>query len=82
MDGVEVIEKDLFEHVVELVKKYSKADSEQVVTIESRIETLGIDSIDIMEIAFELEEEHGVVVDESAAMSAETLADILAALKD
>lgn len=82
MDGVEVIEKDLFEHVVELVKKYSKADSEQVVTIESRIETLGIDSIDIMEIAFELEEEHGVVIDESAAMSAETLADILAALKD
>ena len=82
MDGVEVIEEDWFEHVVELVKKYSKADSEQVVTIESRIETLGIDSIDIMEIAFELEEEHGVVIDESAAMSAETLADILAALKD
>lgn len=81
MDGAEVIEKKLLEHVIELVKKYSKADSDQVIMINSKVETLGIDSIDIMEIAFELEEEHGVVINESAAMSAETLADILAALE-
>ena len=72
--------EELLEYVSRLIRKYSKLDDDHEISLQSKVRELGIDSIDLMEIVFELEEEYGIEMDDSVAMSAETLADIMEAL--
>ena len=47
------------------------------VTLETRLESLGLDSLDMVEFVMELEEEFDITVEDSAAESWQTVGDII-----
>lgn len=72
----EISRDDLQQEIHALVHKYSNKDD---LTVENAmaINQLGIDSIDLMEIVFRLEETHGVEIDDLALGGTKTLGDII-----
>jgi acyl carrier protein len=66
----------LFEEILALVREHS-IDPDVDATELAPIETLGIDSIDLMEIIFRLEEHHGVAISPKGLMGRETLGQIV-----
>jgi acyl carrier protein len=62
--------------IYQLIKKYS-AHSDIEFTEETSVGDLGIDSIDLMEIIFHIEEVHGVEIDENSLEKLSVLGDIM-----
>lgn len=66
----------LFEEVAGLIREHA-LDKEAILQAETSIDALGVDSIDLMEIIFRLEEAHGVVISPLGLKGRETLGDIV-----
>jgi len=60
----------------ELIKQHA-AKADAIITEETRLDELGVDSIDLMEIIFRLEEEYGVEISVEGLAGRETLGDIV-----
>lgn len=67
---------ELVELFNELVAKYSK-DKSVVLTDDTDVKEIGIDSIDIMEIVFEIEEKYAVEVDDVSTLQADTFGELV-----
>lgn len=70
---------ELVELFNELVSKYSK-DKSIVLTDDTEVKEIGIDSIDIMEIVFEIEEKYAVEVDDVSSLQADTFGELVDSL--
>ncbi len=70
---------ELVELFNDLVSKYSK-DKSIVLTDETDVKEIGIDSIDIMEIVFEIEEKYSVEVDDVSTLQADTFGELVDSL--
>lgn len=62
--------------IYELIRKYSVADDLDL-SDASEVETLGVDSIDLMEIVFRLEEKFGSEIDDTGMETVKVLGDIV-----
>lgn len=62
--------------IYELIRKYSVADDLDL-SDASEVETLGVDSIDLMEIVFRLEEKFGLEIDDTGMETVKVLGDIV-----
>jgi acyl carrier protein len=62
--------------IFDLVRKYSLSKQLEL-TDASEVETLGVDSIDLMEIVFRLEEKFGAAIDDSGLENLPKLGDLV-----
>lgn len=62
--------------IYELIRKYSVADDLDL-SDASEVGTLGVDSIDLMEIVFRLEEKFGSEIDDTGMETVKVLGDIV-----
>lgn len=60
----------------ELINKYSK-DKTITLSEDTKLTELGVDSIDIMEIVFEIEELHGIEIDDVGTLDADNFGQLL-----
>ena len=70
------IRDDLQAEIYSLIQKYSTHEDLKL-SDAAEVETLGVDSIDLMEIVFRLEETHGVEIDDLGMEGVKTLGDIV-----
>ena len=70
------IRDDLRVEIYSLIQKYSTHEDLNL-SDAAEVETLGVDSIDLMEIVFRLEETHGVEIDDLGMEGVKTLGDIV-----
>ena len=70
------IRDDLRVKIYSLIQKYSTHEDLNL-SDAAEVETLGVDSIDLMEIVFRLEETHGVEIDDLGMEGVKTLGDIV-----
>ena len=75
---------DVLYEVKQIIAKQARVPADQL-TADTRLETLGIESIDVIEIVFALEEKFGVNLpfnaNESAVSEFETIGKVAAAVK-
>ena len=68
---------EVFTKVVELLSSYLGVDASKI-TLESEIvKDLGADSLDVVQLLMDLEDNFGIVVSEDDAASLKTVADIV-----
>lgn len=72
----EVTREIVQDEIYELIRKYSVADDLDL-SDTSEVETLGVDSIDLMEIVFRLEEKFGSEIDDTGMETVKVLGDIV-----
>ncbi len=66
----------LFAEIEDLIRRHS-AEPDAAISAQTKITDLGVDSIDLMEIVFRLEETHGVAIDVEQLAGVETINDIV-----
>jgi acyl carrier protein len=75
---------DVLYEVKQIIAKQARVPIDQL-TVDTRLETLGIESIDVIEIVFALEEKFGVTLpfnaNESAVSEFETIGKVAEAVK-
>lgn len=74
--------KAIESHISAAVLKRIGAGKEVEITRESRFADLGIDSLDVIEMLFEAEEEYGVRFSDEAARTLVTIGDVVAYIVD
>jgi acyl carrier protein len=72
-------EEQILAIVIEKVAEQKSIDASEI-SIDSKFEDLGVDSLDAMEILFELEEELDVDIPDTAARSMRTMSDVVEGL--
>ena len=70
---------ELVEHVLGIVRREA-TQQESVINLDSRVEDVNIDSIDLINILFLLEDEYSVVIDMDIQEHVETVGDLIEAL--
>ena len=66
----------MFHEIAQLIAQHS-TQSDATLSEDSRFDALGVDSIDLMEIVFRLEEKHGVEIRVEGLAGRETLGDMV-----
>lgn len=64
------------EEVVQTVKRYSR-NSEIEITDQTLIRDLGIDSLDIMEVVFHVEDKHGIKIDDHKLSDIKSVSELI-----
>ncbi len=68
--------EDVFSEIITLVRQHA-LNTDLEYEKSTRIEALGVDSIDLMEILFRLEESHGVAISPLGLQGKQTLGEVV-----
>lgn len=69
--------KDIGDHVMEYLDKIKERFSGKEITLETNFKELGLDSLDLVDMVFELEEEVGITFEDDELVSIKTVKDLL-----
>jgi acyl carrier protein len=72
-------ETELFPRVVKVISKSSRVPAENI-TIDTSFEQLGLDSVDAVNITFDLEEEFGIEIPGDGLLGLSNIRDIVSRL--
>lgn len=74
-----VSETELFQRVVKVISKSNRIPAESI-TLDTSFEQLGLDSVDAVNITFDLEEEFGIEIPGDGLLGLNTIRDIVSRL--
>lgn len=73
---------DIENRVLDIVKQVVNSSDEESITLDTKFESLGIDSLDTTELILELEEEFDINIPDNDVEQLKTVRDVVAKIKE
>lgn len=79
---IEYFQGDIMDKIEEIKVKLAKAAHRDVIKDDDKLRELGLDSLDVVELLLQLEEDYGVHFDDLDMAKMNTVGDLLGLIKD